>query len=214
MTSSRFLTLLPQHRVDVIVAGTGGGRFVALFQLAWTRIPLYARRAVLKYWREGLGPAIPCPPPDSPNIVLTDVPIRLTKTRGAMNSIDPELWAKVSCNGHEMTFWSPVINHMPDHLVQDLVAHELAHVFQFARDDSVRRRGMGGGGIRYCTWQSPIVIEVEANEIAEDWGFNSSAMDEWAPTAGPMESAMPPAEQLASTEFERNFAEMRRTLGI
>ena len=47
-----------------------------------------------------------------------------------------------------------------------MIAHELAHVCQWA------------SGHNLSAWQRDDV-EIDADDLAEDWGFSSTAMDEW-----------------------------------
>ena len=42
--------------------------------------------------------------------------------------------------GAKLYFHSLMIPEMPDNVVQDLIAHELSHVYQWASDISFRRR--------------------------------------------------------------------------
>ena len=71
----------------------------------------------------------------------------------------------VSSRGHKLQFWSKIVAAYPDNLVQDLIAHELTHVDQWASgwdedDDNF--------------W-----VEYDADETMTEWGFDAYAMDEW-----------------------------------
>jgi len=58
---------------------------------------------------------------------------------------------------------------MPDAVVHDLVAHELAHVFQVASDN----------------WpDDPCEREADADEQMEARGFSADDIDDWAVAAG------------------------------
>jgi hypothetical protein len=59
---------------------------------------------------------------------------------------------------------------MPDAVVQDVIAHELAHVVQDA----------AGPQKRFGYEPSPEELEEEADDMMEGWGFKSRSPDEWA----------------------------------
>jgi hypothetical protein len=65
-----------------------------------------------------------------------------------------------------MRFWSKIVAAYPDGLVQDLIAHELAHVYQAAC------------GLDLAT-ADPCTCEEDADRQMEWWRFDPSAMDEW-----------------------------------
>jgi hypothetical protein len=56
----------------------------------------------------------------------------------------------------------------PDNLVRDLIAHELAHVWQYATDSLVTE---GHGAVAEN--------EEGADDVMSCWGFEPHAMDEW-----------------------------------
>jgi len=60
---------------------------------------------------------------------------------------------------------------MPAVHVQELIAHELAHVFQFA----IGEPPSGDGTLPRGSDDAEMV----ADEIMEDWGFDPYAMDDW-----------------------------------
>jgi hypothetical protein len=81
-------------------------------------------------------------------------------------------FACVSATGFLMRFWSPVVDRMPDNLVRDLIAHELAHVWQDAT------RGQSGCLTEYEE-------EDEADDLIQRWGFGDPELiDEWGANAG------------------------------
>src|SRR4051794_13519671 len=46
-----WFSLLPRHGVFLFAPNRGGERFARLFRETWGRLPLYARRRILKHWR-------------------------------------------------------------------------------------------------------------------------------------------------------------------
>ena len=60
---------------------------------------------------------------------------------------------------------------MPDALVCDLIAHELAHVFQWVSGWNLIE-------------EDSYAVEVHADTLVKLWGFSSDAIDEWARAEG------------------------------
>jgi hypothetical protein len=77
---------------------------------------------------------------------------------------------------------------MPDDVVQDLVAHELAHGVQYAYGIRCVREYRDGRADFVCADGSPrggrLDIELEADEMMDDWGFDSDSVDRWAIAMG------------------------------
>lgn len=144
--------LLPRHGVNLFAPNGGGERFARLFRETWRRLPLFVRRRLLKHWRCGLFPGHDF----SPFVVLaSDWPGRVRDAMGAAGD-----------RGHRLCFWTEGVADFPDELVMDLVAHELAHAYQWACD---RRAEMDS-----------FEAEDDANWTMECWGFSATAMDDWA----------------------------------
>ena len=91
--------------------------FACVFRDTWKRVPLYARRAMVAYWRKGQGKASWNPS------------IRLAngwpgwKRRG---------YGDCSREGHQLRFFAPTAEIMPNPVLSIVIAHELAHVYQLA----------------------------------------------------------------------------------
>ena len=64
-----------------------------------------------------------------------------------------------------MQFWTKIVAAFPDELVRDLIAHELAHVYQYAI-------GLDFGDDNYG-------CEEDADWTLERWGFSATAIDDW-----------------------------------
>jgi hypothetical protein len=177
------LPLLPRHQIYLWVHEGDGQRFAAMFRQTWGRVPLWARRRMLQYWKH-----IPFVPsvylsPDiyhalSPHIKLSDETI--SESRRA--------FAGVSRTGHLLRFRPKRIAAMPDDVMQDLIAHELAHVLQGAagihcideykdgrRLYAYRDGTMFGGNYE---------IERDADDMMNCWGFDSESIDQWCLATG------------------------------
>jgi hypothetical protein len=150
-------------------------RFQKLFRAAWQRIPFSYRRLMVKHWRCGEDPDSGLP--WSPNIQLLDDWIHavgwtarrkdgvvwLMQQRGSEYTI-------ISTGGHRLFFHAPSMDAMPDNIVQDIVAHELAHVCQAAEgDDRVREEESGVLDLG----------ELDANDMIDAWGFDADSVDVW-----------------------------------
>jgi hypothetical protein len=72
-----------------------------------------------------------------------------------------------SALGHKIVFWSKIVAVYPDNVVRDLIAHELAHVYQSA---------LGGESEDY---DNPLCVEDDADWLMQLWGFDPVAIDDW-----------------------------------
>ncbi len=149
----------PRPPLYLFAPDGGAERFTRLFRETWLRIPYWCRRRMLIHWR-------PCPECPS-NILNPRVELlefwKDTPLRGLRG-----LKAAVYQRGHQLRFRTRIVNAYPDHLVRDLIAHELAHVCQYATgsfategDDAEARN------------------EIGADDMVDFWGFEPYAMDEW-----------------------------------
>jgi hypothetical protein len=114
--------LLPRHPVYLFTFEGGGARFAELFRGTWARLPLGARRHILRYWRS----ENPYTPWDGTVKVelATDWDGR-RRGRGLRGTRASMTWG-----GYQLYFFTKVVEALPDELVRDLIAHELAHVYQ------------------------------------------------------------------------------------
>ena len=134
-----------------------GPRFAHLFRETWRLLPLYARLRILCLWRNSAD-ALAHTILRSPNIeLLSDWSGR--KGRGLRGCL-----AAVSNHGHQLRFLSRAMDRLPASIVRDVVAHELAHVYQAA---------VG------ADWSVHEVLEseMEADELVTDWGFDAKSVD-------------------------------------
>jgi len=104
--------------------------------------------------------------------------IELYGSRPVFDEQDNQVKCLGCCKGkgHRLWFDSNKVDQMPECAVQDLIAHELAHVDQHAsgRFNEVEwsMYQIGGGG-------SYDEIEEDADAIASAWGFAQDALYEW-----------------------------------
>ena len=150
--------LLPRHGVWLFAPDGGGERFATLFQETWARIPLGPRRAIVRHWRSG---PFAYPKPFGPEVGLMSGWSGRSGGRGLRGDK-----ARTTRAGHTLTFWTKIVAAYPDDLVRDLIAHELAHVFQCAD-------GWNIGAM------PPLEVEEDADWHVERWGFSADAIDVW-----------------------------------
>jgi hypothetical protein len=145
MSTKNFLVerrLLPGHEFRVMCFNDDGMRFVKSFRSTWRRLPLIARRAILVYWRKKVE--------GRPKIELSN----LWVSRGSSG----QSFAEVACLGREMRFRQDVFVYLPQQVAHWVIAHELAHVYQWASGETP------------CNNQ--YAHELDADDIVRKWGFS------------------------------------------
>jgi hypothetical protein len=175
LKKGRLLPILPRHGVHLIPLAGDGRRFASLFRTTWRRMPLWARRRILGHWRS----------PRFPFSTLVPLSPQIELVGGWSGRVRPgvDALADVSRGGHLLRFHAGIVGQMPDDVVCDLIAHELAHVFQDAGgltpvpDDPDLWRWPGGEMLR------GLDVEVHANEMVWNWGFEVESIDEWCNSA-------------------------------
>jgi hypothetical protein len=187
LRQGRYVRLLPRHDVVVFAPGGDGKRFARLFAETWRRLPYRVRRHVLKHWRESDLSFVNY----SPQIELVDFWSQRMVEAGLGGDK-----AAVFCLGHRLVFWTKIVDAYPDDLVRDLIAHELAHVYQWAIGCDLDE-------------MEPMLCESEADLLVETWGFSSTAMDEWDLEHGV--NHVPDLEKMSEAEREE-FLERQWTL--
>jgi hypothetical protein len=159
--AGKVFRLLPRHDVYLFAPTNSrddGDRFAGFFRETWGRLPMWARRRFLKHWRTD-----PFPPPLLYSPVIELLPGWSGRKAGRGLRGDA---ANVSCRGHLLRFWTRCVAAFPDDLVRDLIAHELAHVYQWSIGDDLET-------------MDNFEAESLADQLVEDWGFSADAMDEW-----------------------------------
>ncbi len=133
-------------------------RFSAIFKKTWLEIPLGVRRRLLHHWRTDM---FRVPFLDGPEICLAD-----TWYKRYGDGADA---VGMCCHvGHNLFFHAPTVDVMPEPFVSELIAHELAHVFQYA----------------YIPAEDIIqidddILEEEAHDLERLWGFDPDPTIEW-----------------------------------
>lgn len=164
-------------------------RFAKAFRSVWKQIPLGPRRGMLRHWRTDemrflsgfihpsrvvrLNETIPQQWLISPSIEILP-PWWIEDGRDDdMNPLRGVMGA--ACRkGHSLKFHDAIVDALPDNLLADLIAHELAHVWQ----ESI------GLEKRFGFEPEPGDLEQDADEIMEHWGFSAEAIDEWTVEQG------------------------------
>ena len=161
-----FMPIVPSSRLWLPRLGIGDDkRFAAIFRDTWPRIPLKARRLMVNHWRKS-EPIWAIQGFWSPMIQLADDWEFSDRTVR-----HPKDFAACGRNGHSLFFYAPLVDAMPGHHIQELIAHELAHVIQYALGEpSSTDRTLP----RWCD-----EAESHADEIMELWDFDPWAMDDW-----------------------------------
>lgn len=129
-----------------------GQRFASIFRSTWNALPLWARRRILRHWRE----------PSEQGVDVLNLTIEL------ISDVPDEDGPGIAtcCNlGHYLEFYEPLVDRMPDECVTALIAHELAHVLQYA-DDAMTR-------------DKESAEEIAAEIIRCDFGIDEWVLDVW-----------------------------------
>jgi hypothetical protein len=191
LKAERLRQLLPRHHVYLFALEPGGERFARLFVESWKRLPYYARRLVLRHWKR-----------DTPADMTLKPQIELLSGWSGRAGGRGLSGAKAAAGGlgYRLVFWTRIVDVYPDELVRDLIAHELAHIFQWASGWNIDRA-------------DPIVCEQHANDLVEAWGFSSTEMDEWDVAHG-ITTALPNLDKLDEAErakvMKRQWALVRK----
>lgn len=171
MNAAKLIPIIP--RSGLYLCGHGHGddrRFARLFRETWVSLPLTARRRMLKHWREDERRGMRgfwCMGPTQayPTIQLLFSWFRtesdLYAALDLMPEEEPQPFAQVFGGGHTLRFLAAAVDRMPDDVVRRLIAHELAHVHQFASG------GLGAD------------CEDDAERLAGAWGYSDQPIREW-----------------------------------
>lgn len=157
----KYLPILSRHDVYLFWLAGEGRRFAGLFRRAWGRLPLWARRKLLKRWRERrselqvLGVEA-----HWPHIEL--IANKSNFSRGnSGNAV-----AQTSPSAASFAFDAATMDALPDTAVEAVVGHELAHAIYF-----IGSRQEHLADAPYDEWGFS-QAEYDADELAEGWGFD------------------------------------------
>ena len=132
------LDVIPNRPLTIDVGCGDGDRFVRLFTSAWSELPNAVRKEVITHWTKEEN---------------SYVSLELSNAWKNCKSRD----AEVSLAGCEMKFNAAEVDRMPEDVVKSLIAHEFAHVYQYAVGISGRKNDE---------------LEDNAEELISNWGFN------------------------------------------
>ncbi len=217
----RYWPLLPRHDIYLSATGCDGRRFASLFRETWKRIPLWGRRRMLGHWR-ATAPTLegwlaiqqqleqhgikrrPDPEPHYwmlPHLELTSDPLR------------NDVLAWTSDRGDRLKFHGEPVATMPDDVVQDLIAHELAHVMQSA-DGVWAGQSYPDGDVDYFYRDGTYLggrleIEVDADYTIMRWGFDTDSIERWADATGRRKIITIESEEQLICELARSIARGR-----
>jgi len=137
------------------IATSNGQQFANTFAEVWASIPETDKQSILDHWLtnqwlRSVGPYNPC-------IKL------LAQTRNLDGIKNWSSIATTNRNGHQITFEGAIMEHMPDMIVETLIAHELAVVKMLAAHAE----------------SSMLIQDYEFGEIMNEWGYQLDAFRTW-----------------------------------
>jgi hypothetical protein len=164
--------LFPGYEVYLVGREGDPNRFAKLFLATWHRLPSKDRRLIMGWWgRQTLGHHL-----DGRQVTIG--PGATVLLGDELRNQDRGRLADTVGSGHTLRFDSNAVAQMPDNVVQDLVAHELAHVVQLALgfkkvvdQDGIESWRKDG---RY--WGTVDDLEREADEMIDRWGFDPGSL--------------------------------------
>jgi hypothetical protein len=120
-----------------------GDRFARLFTETWFKLPPTARTSILTHWKQEENPII---------WMEFSNAWRNCATR----------YAEIGCRGCELNFDADEFDGMPEAVAKAVIAHELAHAYQYAtgRDQAVD-------------------LESDAEDSIRQWGFDWVTKIQW-----------------------------------
>jgi len=185
-------SLIPINpRQSVYLCRHGHGedeRFARLFGETLKQVRLRAGREIYRHWREDPQrylASVPDPklrPEPGRTYTMADgmmIAPRIEVLNGWIGgSGDSIVGSERHCGalggvyarGHCLRFHALSVDRMPEEVVRDLVAHELAHVYLQA--------------IGVADEMEQGDLEQAADEVMDGWGFDSCSIDEWAVEVG------------------------------
>ncbi|MFZ2654344.1 MAG: hypothetical protein WAX69_05470 [Victivallales bacterium] len=130
-----------------LAVSTGNvGKFIGDFTSTWRRLPADVQENILKYWSN------------------SQFSITFELSNFWKHNENKNTCANAGARGCELKFRSDDFEIMPPEVAQYIIAHELAHVYQFSAK-LVTGKGYDFEGI--------------ADKLAKEWGFDYKAQIAW-----------------------------------
>lgn len=136
--------------------GADGERFAELFRRVWEKIPKDHRACMRRRWKHD----------GQPHISIQTFPLRNFDGGGPF---------PIACywpHTEEFRFRSTWVDQMPDRVLENLVAHELAHCLIIARRSDGPVKLIAGAD------------EEEAAEVMDEWEFSDAFLETWVDENG------------------------------
>jgi hypothetical protein len=192
------IPIIPRSRIFLVPYGHGNDmQFAVRFRDTWKKLPLWVRRRLLRHWREdqdqartivGIFDTTRCQhpigwPPRNPAEYIISPRIELLSgwigPRGD-DIVDaprhpPKEVGHTFARGHLLRFHAPQVDRMPVGVAECLIAHELAHAYQFANGIA---EDLGPYETNSYEW------EADAEDTLTNWGFEDRIIDKWAEEVG------------------------------
>jgi hypothetical protein len=130
-------------------------RFIQIFNLVWDRLPQSARDALSVKWS------------------IASARLYLTHTWREQG----RRLAQCAFGGASFHFYSPAVHRMPDSILAECIAHELAHAFFYVTRDPYHCGGLNGQV--YDKILQRRLAEALTRELVTVWGFNPGSLAEW-----------------------------------
>ncbi len=158
----KYLSIVSRHDIHLFWLAGDGRRFARLFGQAWGRLPLWARRKLLKHWRQTR-------PEHAPELPWPHIELIAGKSDFSRGNSDDAI-AQTQASAANFAFDAVAMDTLPDVAVEAVIAHELAHAIYIinCRDEHM-------ADAPYDEWGFSRA-EYDADELAEYWGFDMEAL--------------------------------------
>jgi hypothetical protein len=127
------LNVCLQRSIGVTVDSGDGDRFARLFTETWSRLPPDTQAGICTHWAKE-----------------EDQEVRIELSNWLRKSLNRD--AQVALLGYELMFDAAEVDRMPDPVVKALIAHELAHVFQYATGRNLKEDLESDAEDLVCEW--------------------------------------------------------------
>lgn len=153
-------------------------RFAEVFRQTWKRLPMWARRPMLKDWRNWRDYFISLCADEKTREEIAAIPVpALSIDCFLRGGTDDALAAYYGHYGRAIQFWKPAVEMMPDDVLSTLIAHELAHAYLHATGRAPSKQPGYVPLPKEDEWLDD--EEAMVRETMNEWDFEDSAIDEW-----------------------------------